>query len=73
MTDMGKGMDEDTLKRVRDGILYGSGEKSQEDKIGLHNIHERIQLMYGEQYGVEIYSEEGRYTKVVLKICVEEI
>lgn len=72
MTDMGKGMNESTLNRVRLGILDGSGEKHSEDGIGLHNIHERIQLMYGEQYGVEIYSKEKCYTKVVLKIRAEE-
>lgn len=71
MTDMGRGMDERTLERVRWGILNGSGEKGS-DGIGLHNIHERIQLMYGEQYGVEIYSKEGCYTKIVLKVCVGE-
>lgn len=73
MTDMGKGMDEATLERVRTGILNGSKENHSEDKIGLHNVHERIQLMYGEQYGVEIYSKEGCYTKVVLRISVEGI
>lgn len=72
MTDMGKGMSESMLEKVRAGILNGSKEPHSEDGIGLHNIHERIQLMYGEQYGVEIYAKEGCYTKVVLKIRVEE-
>lgn len=73
MTDMGKGMDESTLEKVRGNIPGGLAEKYSENGIGLHNIHERIQLMYGEQYGVEIYAKEGCYTKVVLKICVEGI
>lgn len=72
MTDMGKGMDESTLERVRRGILNGAGGDNSTNGIGLHNIHERIRLMCGEPYGVEIYSMEGCYTKVVLKIHVEE-
>lgn len=39
--------------------------------IGLANIHERIRLMYGEPYGVEIFSRKDCYTKVVLTIRVD--
>lgn len=72
MTDMGKGMNERTLERVRAGIQGDLEEKDSKERIGLHNIHERIQLMYGEQYGVEIYAKEGCYTKVVLEIGMGE-
>lgn len=73
MTDMGKGMDEETLCRVRSGILDSAGKSGPEDGIGLHNIHERLQLMYGERYGVEIYSKEGCYTKVVLRLSADSV
>lgn len=72
MTDMGKGMDEITLNKVREGILDGTKGNSLGKGIGLHNIHERIRLMNGEQYGVTIHSKEGCYTKVVLKLRLEE-
>lgn len=52
---MGKGMDADKLKKVRDVIQNGGGGDNSTNGIGLHNIHERIRLMYGEQYGVEIF------------------
>ncbi|WP_077617048.1 sensor histidine kinase [Bacillus sinesaloumensis] len=32
--------------------------------IGIRNVHERIQLLYGEKYGVSITSEIGKGTKV---------
>ena len=73
MTDMGKGMDADKLKKVRDVIQNGGGGDNSTNGLGLHNIHERIRLMYGEQYGVEIFSMENCYTKVVLTINAEEM
>ncbi|MFP7479371.1 sensor histidine kinase [Terribacillus saccharophilus] len=36
--------------------------------IGVKNVHERIQLLYGTDYGVSITSETGQGTKVSLRI-----
>lgn len=41
------------------------------NRVGLINVHERIQLCFGKEYGVEILSEEGSGTVVVLKIPKE--
>jgi two-component system sensor histidine kinase YesM len=38
--------------------------------IGVRNVHERIQLIYGEQYGVEISSELGEGTKVRITLPI---
>ncbi|WP_251032687.1 sensor histidine kinase [Bacillus sp. ISL-7] len=38
--------------------------------IGVRNVHERIQLIYGEQYGVTISSELGEGTKVRMTLPV---
>ena len=73
ITDMGKGMDEDKLEMVREVIRSGGGGYNSTNGIGLHNIHERIRLMYGESYGVEIFSRKNCYTKVVLTIHAEEM
>lgn len=72
MTDMGKGMDEAELQKVRDTVTFGGGGEHSTNGIGLHNINERIQLMYGSEYGVEVYSKEQCYTKVILKIPVQK-
>ena len=40
---------------------HGSG-------VGVINVHSRIQLMFGEQYGLEIYSEPDEGTRVVIHI-----
>ena len=36
------------------------------DHIGLYNVHKRIELLYGSEYGLEIKSETGKGTEVVL-------
>ena len=42
------------------------------DGIGLFNIQKRIQLYYGQQYGVSITGEKGIYTCVSLRIPRKE-
>jgi two-component system sensor histidine kinase YesM len=36
--------------------------------IGLKNVNERIKLFYGDEYGIEIMSKEGFYTKVIMRL-----
>ncbi|GIP65657.1 histidine kinase [Virgibacillus pantothenticus] len=38
--------------------------------IGIRNVHERIQLIYGKRYGVEIVSQAGEGTKVQIIIPI---
>lgn len=71
MTDMGRGMDENSLDAVRKKISKRDDEKK--GGIGLHNIHERIRLMYGDRYGVRIYSKNNCYTKVSILISAGEL
>lgn len=68
MTDMGRGIEEKRLDEVRAKIYREEDEERTEGtgNIGLSNIHKRLRLIYGENYGVQIYSKEGCYTKTVL-------
>ena len=36
--------------------------------IGIRNVHRRIQMVYGEEYGLTIDSEEGRGTLVMIRL-----
>ncbi|MWV45392.1 HAMP domain-containing protein [Paenibacillus sp. HJL G12] len=36
--------------------------------IGLRNVHQRLQLFYGHEYGLWVESEEGKYTRVMMKV-----
>jgi len=39
--------------------------------IGVSNIRERIIMTYGKEYGIEITSQMGEYTRVMIKIPYE--
>ena len=60
--------------QLREGkdVLLGDGGIPVPDKhgsgVGVINVHSRIQLMFGEQYGLEIYSEPDEGTRVVIHI-----
>lgn len=41
--------------------------------IGLRNIQDRLQLIYGEEYGLRIESVENSFTKVIITIPAEVI
>ena len=63
--DNGAGISEGQLKYLNGGLENGDlPDKS----IGLRNINERIRLAFGEEYGLSIASEEGKYTSVIIHI-----
>lgn len=67
--DNGVGINPEKLAALL-GKEQTSGGKTR-DGIGLRNIHDRIQLIYGVSYGLAINSTEGEYTKVVIRLPME--
>lgn len=65
IVDNGDGMivDEDHIPQQTNKRQLFSG-------IGVKNVHERIVLLYGEQYGVEIDSELGKGTHIKVKLPI---
>lgn len=47
-------------------LLHETGSDKEEKRIGLHNVHERIQLLYGKQYGLTIESQYKKGTDVTI-------
>ncbi|OCA86756.1 sensor histidine kinase [Bacillus sp. FJAT-27986] len=68
--DNGKGMSEDKLDIIVQHINHeeGDGVKS----IGLRNIHQRLKLKYGDQFGISLTSIKDQGTTVKLSIPVQE-
>ncbi|WP_062051818.1 sensor histidine kinase [Bacillus sp. JCM 19034] len=67
--DNGKGMDLngeqlDIGKRSRSSFFKG---------IGIKNVNERIQFLYGESYGVHVYSEKMKGTNIKLTLPIQHI
>lgn len=73
VSDDGCGMDAVQLAALRERL--GSGSPMLEENvrhIGLRNVHDRIRLMYGEPYGVQIESGLGQGTRVRIMLPVKE-
>lgn len=69
VTDAGKGMDEKELVQLRrkiGGEIEAGGGKG--SGIGLKNVQDRIRMSFGEDYGIEIASRKGCYTKVMIRV-----
>ena len=64
ISDNGKGMKKEEYEELRKK-LNTPGLKL-ESNIGVYNICERIRLHYGSEYGLQIESEYGQGTKVML-------
>ncbi|WP_168123883.1 sensor histidine kinase [Paenibacillus sp. HB172176] len=64
VTDNGPGMARDILQQLKSGKLKPRGTG-----VGLSNINERIKLLFGVSYGLDIDSGPG--TQVTLRIPVE--
>ena len=73
ISDDGVGMDEATLEKLnhklgRNETQFAKAEQETKGGIALVNVNNRIHLIFGEEYGMHIYSMEGRGTDVELTI-----
>lgn len=69
VSDTGKGMTEDELEKLRlkiAGEIEVSGGKG--NGIGLKNVHDRVTMAFGTDYGLNVYTKLDCYTKVAIKI-----
>ncbi|WP_054943144.1 cache domain-containing sensor histidine kinase [Paenibacillus ihuae] len=76
--DNGLGLTTERLAALHEAI-YAREEENQEFSgsgtggykaggIGLRNVHQRLQLFYGEAYGLELQSEPGQWTTVFMTL-----
>ncbi len=71
ITDNGKGMSPEQVKQLEQriaGKLEASGGNSKSNGIGLKNVEDRIHIAFGDNYGLSFVSEEGKYTKVIIRL-----
>ncbi|HWJ76822.1 MAG TPA: sensor histidine kinase, partial [Niallia sp.] len=67
--DDGNGISKDKLLEIQN-ILR---KEQIGNRIGLTNVNERLKRVYGNSYGLEITSTEGKGTTVLVKIPVDKI
>ncbi|WP_233476378.1 sensor histidine kinase [Paenibacillus sonchi] len=72
VADSGKGIAQEELDSIKAKLNMDHSERVKNSldgkNIGLSNINNRIKLLFGEDYGVEIHSQLGEGTKVTVKI-----
>lgn len=68
--DNGKGISPEKLKEIKKRLHRKRDDQISGGGIGLMNVHERIQLIYGEKYGVDIFSDYMKNTQVVIHIPI---
>ncbi|TVQ24524.1 MAG: sensor histidine kinase [Spirochaetaceae bacterium] len=60
--DDGLGTDGTQISKILDGLIETEGA------LALRNLHDRVRLQYGPQYGVRFESAKGKGTTVVVRI-----
>ena len=76
VSDNGKGMDGRALGELNKRVHLGQVGEGAEDGgvtktgIGLPNIHKRIQLLFGEEYGISVYSTLNQGTDVEITVPI---
>jgi len=80
VTDDGAGIPEGRVQELNRKIARGGGgtpiraERSDYEEdgkgsgIGLANVHSRIQMHFGKEYGLTVESEAGGYTRVTIRV-----
>jgi two-component system sensor histidine kinase YesM len=63
VADDGSGMSEERLQELRDSLADGRPEG-----FGLRTVHQRIQILFGAEYGLSLESTPDIGTKIFVKI-----
>ena len=71
--DNGVGMSQEAVNRINEKlekvkVSYISDEKNARGGIALRNVAQRIKLLFGEEYGLQLYSTPGVGTEVVINL-----
>lgn len=73
VSDAGAGMPEEKLQELRERINVADGvDESKEHGRALYNVSKRLKMYFGAEYGLQIFSKEGVYTKVLIKIPLDK-
>lgn len=68
VSDNGRGIPLPELTKLRQSLTEKSELEAKSDSLGLSNVHMRLQMVYGSEFGLAIESMDGAGTEVILKI-----
>lgn len=66
LSDDGVGIDPDILPKFLDGTFHNPQSKG--SNVAGYNTHRRLQILYGERYGLSFSSTKGQGTEVQIRI-----
>ncbi|KWX69854.1 cache domain-containing sensor histidine kinase [Paenibacillus jilunlii] len=67
--DNGKGIGQEKLTELSKALQSeGEAPSLSNDSLGLKNVHERIRLNYGSQFGISVISEQDKGCEVIIEI-----
>ncbi|MCF6411531.1 sensor histidine kinase [Pseudalkalibacillus salsuginis] len=69
--DNGKGIKEERLHEIQERLARGLPMSGGNSGIGMYNVQQRIQLFFGQQYGLDVNSRYGEGTIITLTIPTE--
>ena len=72
VNDDGAGISQERLEQISKCLKGIGGHEFSTCTYGIWNVHERLQLKYGKEYGLVIESIKGEYTDVTVCIPFEE-
>lgn len=70
--DNGKGIKKEKLQKINENLKIVEAQDDFES-IGLGNVNQRLKLMYGQEYGLQIKSIENYGTAVKVKIPIMDV
>lgn len=68
ISDDGVGMDQETLNRINSQMTERSVRGKSQGGIAIGNVHNRIKLLFGEEYGLTVFSTRGIGTDVEITL-----
>ncbi len=70
--DDGMGIAPEVLQQLQTRLETGGRNDSPESGIGLSNVHSRVQLYYGKEYGLQIESALNQGTRIIVRLPFQD-
>lgn len=72
VSDNGVGFSDERKTEIEKNLRETPLTSAMQKGIGITNVNSRIRVKWGDEYGVKIFSEEGRGSKIVIRMPLKE-
>lgn len=71
VTDNGVGMSKEEVTEINNKI--NNKYLLKKEGIGMYNVNQRLKILYGDEYGIEVISEKNIGTSVIIKLPLDHV